>query len=237
MEKINDSGLIIKANLHGNTSQIITLFTQKNGVISGYIKGGLKKNPYVVGNIVEFSWQARIITQLGTLEMNTLQNFSTVFAHDILKMATVNCICEVLLATIKEGDAHEELFVKISNILEKLKNTNINNEIANLYIQCEISLLQELGFGFNFHECNINSNEKPEYISPKTGNAVSASVAVGFEDRLFKIPLFTLQKSTPKASEIHKMLEINLHFLFLHFGQKPYIVREFLVNLFKKNCI
>ena len=43
MEVVQSRGLVIKAMLHGNTSQVVTIFSEKNGVISGSIQGGFKQ--------------------------------------------------------------------------------------------------------------------------------------------------------------------------------------------------
>ena len=74
----------------------------------------------------------------------------------------------------------------------------------------------------------------PEFISPKTGNVVSRKVATGFERHLFLIPKFILRDEVPNSSEIQQMMDINLHFLNLHFGQKNYGARGFLKMLFAK---
>ena len=237
MEQIQDRGIVIRAAIHGNSSQIVTIFSKHYGVINGYIKGGFKKNALIVGNIVDFLWQARVVSHLGNLEIVILENFSTVFATNILKMTTIQTICEVIYRTINERDQHTDLFESILPILQKLKDTDNNNIIANLYIQFEILLFNHLGFGFNFKECNISGSEKPEFISPKTGNAVSKKIATGYENQLFKIPTFILQNLMPSGDEVQNMLVINLHFLHLHFGGKEYHTRKFLQTLLHKLCV
>ena len=237
MEQIKDKGIILNTRIHGNTSQIVTIFSQNFGIISGYIKGGLKKTPAMLGNLVEFSWQARVLTHLGKLEANVVENFSTVFANDILKMAIINSVCEMIAGTIKENDPHEKLFEKIIEIFKKLKQENNKNALAKLYIQFEMTLFDELGFGFNLNVCNVSGIGMPEFISPKTGSAVSKEVASGYENQLFKIPAFFLQNTEPSLPEIHNAMEINLHFFVLHFGKKIYSTRNFLQSLFVKMCV
>lgn len=244
MEQIQDRGLVVKVIPHGNTSQITTIFSEHHGMVSGYFQGGLKTKGKMgvctIGNIVEFSWHTRVTTHLGKTEICITENFSTVFAKDILKLSIIQSVCEILFMAIKEHDPHPEMFKYVLDLFHKVKHGNpllqtreLANYIIQLYIDFEIKLLEMLGFGFNFEKCNISGKAKPEFISPKTGNAVSAEIAKGHEAKLFRIPKFISEKTTPDQDEIKKMMDINLHFLKLHLNHKEYNVRNFLEKIYK----
>lgn len=245
METIQDRGLVIKAITHGNTSQIITIFSEYHGIISGYFQGSLKTKNKIsvcnIGNIVDFTWHARIINHLGKMEACIVENFSTVFATNLLKMSFIQSICDMLFIVIKENDSHPEMFRHTLKLLHKIKNDNpptsqylLASHIVQLYINFEIKLLEMLGFGFNLERCNISGKLKPEFISPKTGNAVSADIAKGYEGKLFRIPKFIAEKSIPEHHEIKEMMDINLHFLNLHLGHKEYKLRNFFESIYQK---
>ena len=240
MEIIQDSAFIIHTQEHNNTSQVVTVFSQNHGLISGYFKGGnsqKKKHICLCGNLIDFTWKARVISHLGTFEPELSQNFSTIFT-EIHKSSIINTICELILTVLQKNDSHPEIFNEILKIFTNLKKIQNKNEILLTYTMFEISLMSLLGFGYNFSVCNISGNGTPKFISPKTGNAVNSTVANGFEDKLFEIPQFiqnnTNQNSFMEAKiyEIKKMLEINLHFLKLHLGLKSLPIREFTTNLF-----
>ena len=225
----------MKIHEHGKTSQVVTVFSRENGVISGYHKGGggaKKKSVCVTGNLLDFTWNARVISQLGTFEAEISQNFSSVFL-EVRKSAIINCVCEILLSCLEKNDPHPEVFSIVLEFFQSLKSTGEKVEILKQYTVFETKLMSFLGFGYNFEKCNITGVGLPEFISPKTGNAVNCEVAKGFEGQLFPIPKFMLSSEFEvKTHDVKKMLDINLHFLKLHIDLQSLPVREFTINLF-----
>lgn len=234
MEIIEDRALVCSVVLHGKTSQIVHLFSKEHGMMTAYFKGALlsnrKRNLCVTGNLVDFQWKARISTQMGMLEVFRVENFST--SMGFFQMALINTVCEILMLLLKMHDVHAELFDNIINFFCFLKEKSADKlTMLVKYVMFEIDLMSLLGFGFNFNECNI-SGEKPVFISPKTGNTVSEFVANGYEDRLFRIPFFLKDRSTtPSMQDIQKALDINLHFLKLHFSIKEFPMRNFMLSI------
>ena len=235
MEIIKDCGIVLKIHEHGKTSQVVTVFSKENGIISGYNKGGggvKKKSICITGNLIDFTWSARVISQLGTFEVELSQNFSSVFLQ-IQRSSIVHCVCEIVASCLEKNDSHPEIFTLVLNFFQHIKSTQNTSIILEQYAIFETKLMSFLGFGYNFEKCNITGVGVPEFISPKTGNAVNCDVAKGFEDQLFPIPKFIL-KSSHKTTilEVKKMLDINLHFLKLHIELPSLPVREFAINLF-----
>ncbi len=233
MEVVKDTAFICKVVKQGQTSIVVSLFSQNHGIITGYFKGGAMKNKLsicMVGNLVEFTWKARVLSQLGTLEVNLLENFSTIFS--LHKSSIVNSVCELTMILLQDNDAHTSIFYKMYELFNTLKKENDNLYAFQQYVLFENNFFSDIGFGYNFKECNI-SGEVPMFISPKTGNTVSQSVGTGYENRLFKIPLFILDSTiTPIKEDLHKMMDINLHFLKLHIDTNKLCVRSFMLSLF-----
>ncbi len=225
----------MKIHEHGKTSQVVTVFSRDSGIISGYNKGGSgakKKSICITGNLIDFTWSARVISQLGTFEAELSQNFSSVFL-DVKKSAIVNCVCEMLLTCLEKNDPHPQLFAKTLALFQHLKTTENKADILREYAIFETGFMSLLGFGYNFEKCNITGVGVPKFISPKTGNAVNEGIAMGFESQLFTIPQFILNDQlAPSICDVKKMLDINLHFLKLHTDLLSLPVREFAINLF-----
>jgi DNA repair protein RecO (recombination protein O) len=233
MEVIKDIGFVCKVEQHGNTSCVVHLFSKNHGMVSGYFKGGMSKQKHIlctVGNLIEFTWEARVISQLGSVSASLIENFSTVL--QFAPLSIVNAVCEILTILFHKNDSHLDIFDAMLSLFCFLKESHEKVEYFEQYVLFENSLMRHLGFGYNFDECNV-SGEKPKFISPKTGNAVSQKVAVGFEDRLFIIPDFILLNTKPTLACLHKMLDINLHFINLHLDIKTLPVRSFMINIFK----
>lgn len=240
MEKITDCGIICNVFEHGGSSCVVTVFSQTHGMLSGYIKGGLskhRKHICTIGNHVEFIWTARVVSQLGYIEIALLENFSTCFG--LLESSIVRCVCEILTSVMRKSDPHPTVYTDTLALFLGIKNHQLNTNLLYHYTMFENSLLKEIGFGYNFEECNISSEKlstnKPSYISPKTGNVVSQEIATGYENRLFIVPKFILENNqNPSIIELQNMLDINLHFWKYHLEVQNLVVRSFMINLFKK---
>ena len=79
----------------------------------------------------------------------------------------------------------------------------------------ELLLLAELGFGLNLDECvATGSADDLAFVSPRSGGAVSAAAAAGYENRLFRLPPFLRgHDSNPSTEDVLDALAITGHFL------------------------
>jgi DNA repair protein RecO (recombination protein O) len=58
-----------------------------------------------------------------------------------------------------------------------------------LYLRWELGLLAELGFGLDLSACAVTgARDGLAFVSPRTGRAVTAAAARGWEDRLLPLP-------------------------------------------------
>jgi DNA repair protein RecO (recombination protein O) len=84
----------------------------------------------------------------------------------------------------------------------------------------EVKLLSSLGFRLSLDECVATGTcEDLEYVSPKSGCAVSKQAGEPYKDKLFKLPLFLKNNFTEyndeelKTSDIKESLRMTLYFL------------------------
>ena len=76
-------------------------------------------------------------------------------------------------------------------------------------------LLAELGFGLNLDECVVTGSPNDlAFVSPKSGGAVSAGAAAGYEERLLRLPPFLRGVgATPSMEDVLGALAITGHFI------------------------
>lgn len=91
-----------------------------------------------------------------------------------------------------------------------------NSLTLKAFIQFEMTLLQELGFGLDLKRCAVTGiQEGLVAVSPKTGRAVSHEPAQPYLDKLLPLPAFLTSANDdfPPISEILKALDLTGYFL------------------------
>ena len=93
-----------------------------------------------------------------------------------------------LLDIFPEREQCEEIYL-LSN--ELFNNLNFIFLWPILYIKFELLFIDKMGYGLDLDSCSVNgSNKNLSWVSPKSGRAVSNEGAIGWEDRLLRLPNF-----------------------------------------------
>ncbi|MEO0917852.1 MAG: DNA repair protein RecO C-terminal domain-containing protein, partial [Pseudomonadota bacterium] len=107
------------------------------------------------------------------------------------------------------SEPHKALYGHTQTVLEMM-----DGEFWPLaYLQWELALLEELGFGLDLTACAVTgSKDNLAYISPKSGRAVASDAAGTWEHRLFPLSPALLGKSA-EPDDIQSGLRVVGHFL------------------------
>lgn len=95
------------------------------------------------------------------------------------------------------------------------------------YLNWEMVLLEEAGFGLDLRACAVMGEQANDlsYVSPRTGRAVSRAGAGEWAGRLLPLPPCLLGEGPAPDAEILQGLEVTGHFLrdhlAPHLGNKP----------------
>jgi DNA repair protein RecO (recombination protein O) len=85
------------------------------------------------------------------------------------------------------------------------------------YVQFELLLLGDLGFGLDLSACAVTgAAEDLAYVSPRTGRAVSRGAAGEYAARLLPLPGFLLGTGRAAEAEVGAGLRLAGHFLRKH---------------------
>ncbi|MBQ0750807.1 MAG: DNA repair protein RecO [Roseovarius sp.] len=221
-----DQGILLSSRRHGETSVIIEVFTPERGRHAGVVRGGASRKMAPVlqpGAQLDVEWRARLEDHIGTFRVEPLKSRAWTMS-DRMALAGLNAVCALLLFVLPEREAHAELYRKTLILLDLLDQP----EIWTLaYLNWELALLEEMGFGLDLRRCAVLGEKANDlsYISPKTGRAVSRAGAGEWADRLLPLPPCLMGHGPAPDAEILQGFEVTGHFLRNHLapqlGNRP----------------
>lgn len=208
-------GIIIGTRKHGETSLIVELMTPKQGRHLGLVRGGRsrKMQPLLQpGNKVEVTWRARLSEHLGTFTVEPMTQNAAWLMESRCGILGIQLLGSHL-RLLPERDPHRGLYDALEVMIEHLANPDI---VGPLMVSFELRLLEELGFGLNLTQCaGGGSNDNLIYVSPKSGQAVSASAGEPWADKLLALPQFLLADSSRycTAQDLRAAFDLTGYFL------------------------
>jgi len=221
-----DQGILLSTRHHGETSAIIEVFTSRHGRHAGVVRGGASRRMAPVlqpGAQLDVQWRARLEDHLGTFRVEPLKSRAWVMG-DRLALAGLNAVCALLRFALPEREAHAALYRKSLVSLDLLDQPEI---WPLAYLNWEMALLEEMGFGLDLRRCAVLGEKANDlsYISPKTGRAVSRAGAGDWAGRLLPLPPCLLGDGPAPDAEIVQGLDVTGHFLRHHLapqlGERP----------------
>ncbi|MET4128485.1 DNA repair protein RecO [Roseovarius sp. MBR-6] len=212
-----DQGILLGLRRHGEGSVIVEVFTETHGRHAGLVRGGASRRMTPVlqpGAQVDLEWRARLEDHLGTFRVEPVRSRAWTMGER-LALAGLNAVCALLLFALPEREAHPVLYRHSLILLDLLDQPGI---WPLAYLQWELLLLEEMGFGLDLRACAVMGKEANDlsYISPKTGRAVSRAGAGDWADRLLPLPPCLLGQGPAPDAEIAQGLDVTGHFLRHH---------------------
>ncbi len=184
-----DHGILLSVRRHGENGAIIDVFTQEHGRHAGLVRGGAGRRMAPVlqpGAQLDLIWRARLEEHLGAYQAEPLRSRAAAALSGRLALAGLNAVTALLAFSLPEREPHAALYTRSEQLLDLLEQ----EEIWPLaYLQWELALLEELGFGLDLSACAVTgSAEDLIYVSPKSGCAVSRNGAGEWANRLLPLP-------------------------------------------------
>lgn len=202
---IKDIGIIIGHKALKETTSIITVLTKHHGLYSGIIsrKSKQKTNIYQAGNLVDFFWQARLHEDIGLAKCELIRAYSSFVITDKSKLYALNSIISLIKRLFHERQAHVTFFEKLELYIKNLTNGFDFKQ----YIDMELEMLTELGYGLELTNCaKTGSHHDLYYVSPKSGRAVSKDAGEAYKDKLLLLPQFLLNRSSGLVQNSNRLL-------------------------------
>lgn len=209
--QIKDIAIILQKKPLKEKSAIITAFTQNHGLYTGVVRDITGKHSaiYQLGNVVDFTWKARLDEHIGTTKCELLSS-SIHFMQNKSKLYALNSIISMVLATLREREKHGCFF----DILYNYFKHSMNPFRFISYMHLENALLTEAGYGLDFSSCVVSEvTTDLIYVSPKSGRAVSRKAGEVYKNKLLALPKCLVNSEEPRnTEEIRQVADLFLYF-------------------------
>lgn len=207
-------GILLNVRRHGESSAIIEVFTEDKGRHAGVVRGGTSRKIAPVlqpGAQLDVAWRARLEDHLGTFSVEPVRSRAALVMDSRLALAGLNTVTALLSFCLPEREAHAALYRRTEQLLDLLGQDAL---WPLAYLQWEVALLNEMGFGLDLTACAVTSStENLIYVSPKSGRAVSAEGAGEWADRLLPLPPVLRGEGQATDQEISQAFETTGYFL------------------------
>jgi len=185
--------LILSIRAHGEHGAVVRAFTAADGVQPGYVRGGRSRRLKPVlqpANQVLGEWRSRTADQLPQLTVELIHSRAPLFGEP-LPAAALDWVTALTSAVLPEGQPFPALYDAVEGVLAAIEAAPAARGWAVALVRYELLLLAELGFGLDLAHCAATGgSEDLAWVSPRSGGAVSAGAAIGYEARLFALPAF-----------------------------------------------
>lgn len=192
----NGEATVMTQRRHGENAVIVTVLARDAGLISGLVPGGASTKRAAMlqpGNRLALRWRARLEDQLGTFAAEPARARPGLIAGaDAL--AGVNAVTALITFALPERDPHPRLTDATEALLDLMDAApapapGAAPVWAEAYLQWEMRLLDEMGFGLDLSRCAVTgTREGLAYVSPRSGRAVSAAAAGDWAPKLLPLP-------------------------------------------------
>ncbi|MGD9862824.1 MAG: DNA repair protein RecO [Pseudodonghicola sp.] len=209
-----DHGILLTMRRHGESAAIIDVFSESHGRHAGVVRGGAsrKQAPLLQpGAQLDLHWQARLEEHIGSYRAEPLRSRAAAALSGRLALAGLNAVTALLAFCLPERQPHPALYRRSERLLDLLGQ----DEIWPLaYLDWELALLEELGFGLDLSACAATGvNDELIYVSPRSGRAVSRHGAGEWADRMLPLPPCLRGEGPAPDAEVAQGLRTTGYFL------------------------
>lgn len=217
-----DEGIVLNMRPHGESAGIVQLFTLERGRHAGLVRGRRSATALCQpGNRVQAVWNGRLADQLGAYTLELIRPTASLLLDEKLKLSALASACALLLATLPEHEPAPELYLRIRAFATDLEDDPL---WIMHYLALELELLARLGYGLELSSCAATgSTEELVYVSPRSGQAVSATGGHAWRDKLLRLPPFLKEladgkgcTALPERTEIIDGFRLTGYFLGRH---------------------
>jgi DNA repair protein RecO (recombination protein O) len=126
----------------------------------------------------------------------------------------LNAFCAVSGAVLPEHQPHTPVHDAAEILLDAMMAEDIRHW-APLYVRWEAGLLEALGFGLDLSQCAATGvTGDLNYVSPRSGRAVSKSAGAAYAGRLLNLPQFLIDAAeVPDLDAVRAGLKLTGYFL------------------------
>ena len=140
-----DEGFLLSKIKFRENANIVNVFTNTRGKVSGIVYGGSSRkirNFLQISNKIFMIYSSKSENRLGYFKTELVEAISPKYFNDKKKTAALLSFSSILKLLLPESQPYKKLYISLDNLL---KNFNKDDWII-YYIYWELTLLKELGF-------------------------------------------------------------------------------------------
>jgi DNA repair protein RecO (recombination protein O) len=209
-----DIGIVLSTRAYGETGLIADALTREHGRHAGLVRGSKARAALQPGNGLSLTWRARLAEQLGSYTVEPVRARAGALMESRDSLTGLNAFCAVSGAALPEHQPHAPLHDAAEILLDAMMAEDIDHW-APLYVRWEAGLLEALGFGLDLSQCAATGvTGDLNYVSPRSGRAVSESAGAAYAARLLALPQFLVDAAeVPDLAAARAGLKLTGHFL------------------------
>jgi DNA repair protein RecO len=182
-----DEGYIVNKKKFRENALILEVFTKNFGKVSGIVYGGTSrriKNHLQLINKIHVVYNSKTNNKIGYFKTELIEPISPKYFNNQKKTICLNSISSIIKILLPENEIQKKIYISLDNFL---KNFDDKNWPLN-YLNWEIDLIQDLGFGFQF-----DNLKNKEINNQKT-------IVIKVDNMDYKIPSFIVSKDYNKTT-------------------------------------
>ena len=176
-----DEGYLLGKRKFRENANIIDVFTNKFGKMSGIVYGGNSrkiKNFLQISNKIYIFYTAKNENRIGYFKTELVEAISPKYFNDKKKTTALLSLSAILNLLLPESQPYKNLYTSLNNLLNNFENSDW---IVN-YIYWELTLLKELGFD--------------PFLEQFTSDEIQTSrfKSIEIDNIKYQVPIFLLTK-------------------------------------------
>ena len=209
-----DQGICLGARPHGESAAIVEVFTAHHGRHAGVVRGGAGRKMAATlqpGTQMDVVWRARLEDHIGAFTVEPVHVRAGLAMGDPVTLLGLGASVALLQATLPERAAQDALYQATVALFDLFAYPDV---WPAAHLRWELLLLDTLGFALDLSSCAVTGAVTGlEFVSPRSGRAVTRVAAGDWADRL--LPLPPCLTGTPPAdlADIAAGLGVTGHFL------------------------
>tara|TARA_B100001029_G_C14922887_1_gene373019 strand:+ start:141 stop:821 length:681 start_codon:yes stop_codon:yes gene_type:complete len=180
-----DEGFILSKRKFKENAIILEVFTNKFGKVNGIVYGGTSrkvKNYLQLSNKIFLIYNSKNENRIGYFKTELVEAIAPKYFDNKKKILCLNSVSSLLKTLLPENQSYKNIYISLVNFLNLL---DTNNWLFH-YLNWEINLIKNLGFGFD--------TESIEELNSK--NIINFNI----DNIEYKIPTFLIHQKYDNIS-------------------------------------
>ena len=178
-------GFLLSKRKFRENANIIDVFTEKYGKVSGIVYGGTSRkirNYLQIFNKIFVFYNSKSNSKIGYFRTELVDAVSPKYFNDKRRTTGLLSLSSILKALLPESQPYKSLYISLSDLI---KNFDQKNWYL-LYIYWELNLIKQLGFNPNLKSFYNEKLKQEPYCEIK------------IDDTNYKIPNYLITNQIPK---------------------------------------